>query len=411
MTAELRSINSGPIRRALDRTAKLFEQIGAGDGGDKVSLVIDPAYAGPRREGGTTGTTTTAWIASFSNMLFRGKEGLTVENSGIVRMFGTSTAMPSVEPFQWLTVPANHATETWIASLSGGKFQVGDAVMGLHPVHNLWGLWSNSSPGGASYWVMRGSGGDLYLNCASAATVCLRGANADMLRVSAGQTFATGQIQTGHDAPNPQFANAQLFANCSQAGQQARVALNSPGVCPQMRGLAADGEQLVAVNNQASGYCPVGASAFNTLSTQTIKRDIRTLRPERERIFVHHDVRSEVVPDIDIMALRPVAFRPKVPALRIVPTNGDSYDANDPDSWESVPEVGILGHEGTRERLGLIAEEVETVIPSAVTHNCDGDTRGIDYAQITVALLDHVQRLTDEVATLRYRIAELEAAS
>ena len=59
-------------------------------------------------------------------------------------------------------------------------------------------------------------------------------------------------------------------------------------------------------------------------------------------------------------------------------------------------------------RFVIIAEEVETVIPSAVMHNSHGDTMAIDYAQVTVALLDHVQRLTDEVATLRYRITELE---
>jgi hypothetical protein len=96
--------------------------------------------------------------------------------------------------------------------------------------------------------------------------------------------------------------------------------------------------------------------------------------------------------------------------FRIVPTDGHSYTA-DPATWRTEPEDGVLGHEGTRERLGLIAEEVETVIPSAVTHDRDGKTQAIDYAQVTVALLDHVQRLTDEVATLRYRISELEGTS
>ena len=53
-----------------------------------------------------------------------------------------------------------------------------------------------------------------------------------------------------------------------------------------------------------------------------------------------------------------------------------------------------------RERLGLIAEQVESVLPSAVDHNADGEVLGIDYAQVTVALLDHVQQLTKRIEML-----------
>ena len=69
----------------------------------------------------------------------------------------------------------------------------------------------------------------------------------------------------------------------------------------------------------------------------------------------------------------------------------------------------LVGSEGHRERLGLVAEDVETVIPSAVSHGAEGNVVGIDYAQVTVALLAHVQRMTEEMATMRYRITELEA--
>ena len=104
------------------------------------------------------------------------------------------------------------------------------------------------------------------------------------------------------------------------------------------------------------------------------------------------------------MALRPVAFRPKAPASHPVKNEQGEWEGGEDwplDSW--------WGHEGHRERLGLVAEDVETVIPSAVSHGAEGNVVGIDYAQVTVALLAHVQRMTEEMATMRYRIAELEA--
>jgi hypothetical protein len=76
---------------------------------------------------------------------------------------------------------------------------------------------------------------------------------------------------------------------------------------------------------------------------------------------------------------------------------------------EDEPLDTVAGRESHRERLGLIAEDVEHVVPSAVSHAPGGEAAGIDYAQITVALLDHVQELTRTVETLRYRITELEA--
>jgi hypothetical protein len=411
MTAELRSINSGPIRRALDRVDKLFQQIGAGNGNsDNVSLVIDPVYAGPWR---TSATVTDKNTAQIGNILGgQLKEGLMLDASGFLRFYSQKGIPTGGSQIQFLELAPDHITQTWVASLIQDKFQVGDINFGRHPVHQMYGLWIQSEVGtsGQNYLIMRGGDGSLYLDATAGNTIYLRQNNANMMTVQAARTGTSGGITVNWDSPDGQWPNAHYLSYPTGAGQQSRIAFHSPGVAPQLRGLAADGEQLVAINNVASTYCPVGASAFNTLSTATIKRDIRPLR-DVERIVVRHDVRADLVPEPDIMSLRPVAFRPKVPALRIIPTKGDSYDPADPDSWESVPEVGILGHEGTRERLGLIAEEVETVIPSAVTHNIDGDTRAIDYAQITVALLDHVQRLTDEVATLRYRIAELEGTA
>jgi hypothetical protein len=137
------------------------------------------------------------------------------------------------------------------------------------------------------------------------------------------------------------------------------------------------------------------ASAFNVASTLAIKQDVRTLRPERDRADVRHPWDVSEAPPPDIMALRPVAFRPRADLISMATDTG-------------LPRTGVIGHEERRERIGLIAEEVQHVLPTAVNHNVDGDALGIDYAQVTVALLDHVQQLTATVETLRYRITELE---
>ena len=152
------------------------------------------------------------------------------------------------------------------------------------------------------------------------------------------------------------------------------------------------GDRIEAMNWNQGAHVPMTCLTMTQTSTITVKRDVRSLRPERERVIVYLDPAADTIDQPDVMALRPVVFRHKVPLAN---ADGEVVD-------------GILGHESQREQLGLIAEEVQHIIPSAVPHRSDGSVIGIEYSQITIALLDHLQRLTDEVATLRYRVAELE---
>lgn len=175
----------------------------------------------------------------------------------------------------------------------------------------------------------------------------------------------------------------------------ARIGFYASGAASQWWLGYPNGSSLVAMNDQNSGTVYVVAAGFSVASALATKREVRSLRPEREHIFVHRDPASDVVKRPDIMALRPVAFRPRI----LMQKDGEDYPADT-----------VLGRETRRERLGLIADEVQHVIPSAVMHNTDNEVVGIDYAQVTVALLDHVQELTRTVETLRYRIAELEGA-
>ena len=179
-----------------------------------------------------------------------------------------------------------------------------------------------------------------------------------------------------------------------------------------MRATGIQGEALVGINNQSTGYCSFMGAAYQDISTIRIKKDVRSLT-ERDILPTRLDPFTDTVDDVpDIMSLNPVVYRNKVGQLEIVPTHpsGDyaTVDIEDPTTFESVPRQDIHGTESRRERLGLIAEEVQFVIPSAVVHDIGLEAQAIDYSQVTVALLSHVQRLTEEVATLRYRIIELE---
>ena len=207
------------------------------------------------------------------------------------------------------------------------------------------------------------------------------------------------RIQIDATRPSYSWGDAGiLIYETATNNQAAGIALHSPNVAPQLRAQGVLGSKIGCVNESMTGFVPLQASAFEVNSTITAKRDVRSVRGYEPIVGVQ-DPAADVVPPIDVMALRPVAFRPKVGALRIEPVEGESYTPN-PATHRIVDEVGILGHEGRRERLGLVAEEVERVLPSAVTHDMFGNCVGIDYAQVAVALLDHIQQLTRRIEIL-----------
>ncbi|MGE3510613.1 MAG: hypothetical protein AB7N65_17205 [Vicinamibacterales bacterium] len=58
--------------------------------------------------------------------------------------------------------------------------------------------------------------------------------------------------------------------------------------------------------------------------------------------------------------------------------------------------------------LGLIAQEVETVFPEAVTTGPDG-MKGINYPALMAPLIDMVQRQHAQLADLRAHVRALES--
>ena len=392
--------------------------------------VTPPAYAGP--------LPTDLTIARFGNLAGDQKHGFSVTGDGYTdAIFGANKSWAF-----WDTAPFGQPGARFVGKFyyanGYGALDIGPWTLGTHPTHANAALWHTGSA--ANDYTLRKVGPSTYFNGESRVSLCV--ANVEKLY----STGPTVQSAVGIHAPNAHiwsntgdagFAvvcdNAGLRTGASfettriggswtqagflnnQGGPQGSIALHSPGVAPQMRARNDRGERFDFVNNPNSNWIPIAANAFEVSSTITLKRDVKVLR-ERERIIVRHPVESDTVPEIDIMGLKPVTFRPKIPMLKIVPTDPSgmysTIKTNDDSTWtnEPWPMDTVFGREGTRERLGLVAEDVETVIPSAVSHDIDGNAMGIDYAQVTVALLDHVQRLTEEMATLRYRIAELEGA-
>lgn len=378
---------SASARRAdFDLRRRIAAAIGGGGNGDG-SLVLPPAYAGPRSDNPTS--------ARFGNTVRPGYEGLTVTDDGTAAVV-TSNARA-------LALYQRNAADNgfdWIANFANaaGTCSVQTVGLGNHTAFAGPAIWPKALPdNNLNNYTLGMMNDNTWTMVNATTTVRLRVNNADKLSVLAEGIDANTRMSVYYEPGNNDWTSAHVL--CYPQGStssQARISMHSPGIAPQIRAVALDGEVVGHINNPGTNWVPCFASAFTTVSTAVIKQDVRTLRPERERIVVHHPWDADIVPPPDIMALRPVTFRPL-----------EELISNDTETDE--PRTGIIGHEERRERLGLIAEDVQHVLPSAVTHNAHGEVRGIDYAQVTVALLDHVQRLTDEVATLRYRIAELES--
>ncbi|MET0786844.1 MAG: hypothetical protein ABWY25_09075 [Paenisporosarcina sp.] len=185
------------------------------------------------------------------------------------------------------------------------------------------------------------------------------------------------------------------------------IAMRSACCAKQIRFYTGDAGPLSFINETGSATVPLLAAAYQLPSSKKIKKDIkyrnRTALPE-DRVTPHHDSLTDDVPDeLDIMALRPMVYRPKHVSQQIIEDDSEQgfhFEPHDPESMTALNE--------RRERLGLVAEEVQHVIPSAVHRSEDGSALSIDPWQVTIALLEHVQQLTDEVSTLKYRIVELE---
>lgn len=371
-----------------------------------------PAYVGKRQD-----YTPDAWFSRVG--INSGELGMGIRDPNLIYM-----NFPSAGQIQMNPIPGS----TVFQALNG-RVNMATWSFGLHPAAGQYsGLWRNGADSINDY-VILARPQETLLNVPAGGYHGFRIGNAEGMNVQGGSVNINGRplnvggmitgtsvlgqggvtsntdvhavrrfYQNGPDVGFSMGWNEAHFV-CAGAGYYgARLGLNYGGATGQLRLGQWKGNALETVAGDASTYILHWASGFPTESTIKVKRDVRSIYPERERITVRRDPWSDTVDPPDVMSLRPVAFRPKRGAIRW----NDETQEHEPDDHP------VWSIEGRRERLGLIAEEVETVLPSAVYHDMDGSAAGIDYAQVTVALLAHVQQLTETIATLKYRITELE---
>ncbi|MFQ5598900.1 MAG: tail fiber domain-containing protein [Nitrospiria bacterium] len=66
-----------------------------------------------------------------------------------------------------------------------------------------------------------------------------------------------------------------------------------------------------------------------------------------------------------------------------------------------------------KERIGFLAQELQTVFPQAVSEDPEGDVKekpmGVDYGRVTPVLVSGIQELIAENEALEERLERLEA--
>lgn len=343
-----------------------------------------PAYAGPR--------TNLASDARFGHLSQATDMGFIARDEGSLG----AQILGGKQFFVWDSVAGTFAQfKSPYSNLNGWS-------MGPHPnATSYQGLWRAGNDTLTDYVVLARSV-ETILNAPNGAQALrLRYANVDKVNITASNVsindakfwayFNCGTSTT--------WDTAAIIAEQTNSNN-GRIAIYNSSISAYQFRIWPGLNGMDAMNWSCGAFCDLRALSFQVQSTVKSKRAIRPLRVVPETIGPNLDPLSDTVEQPDIMALRPVVFRPRVePTYPVSDGNG---------GWVGEPFEEPLHTEGTRERLGLIAEEVQHVIPSAVSGHTEGTGLGIDYAQITVALLDHVQRLTDEVTALRSRVAELE---
>ncbi len=121
------------------------------------------------------------------------------------------------------------------------------------------------------------------------------------------------------------------------------------------------GGSAVHVGNGAGGYGSINASAFTVASSERFKEDI----VDSEYGLAH------------VMEL-------------------------------NAKEYKYINDASQRNEIGLIAEEVELVVPEVVYKNEEGLTSGIDYSKLTPILIEAMKEQQELIEELKKRIEELE---
>jgi hypothetical protein len=199
-----------------------------------------------------------------------------------------------------------------------------------------------------------------------------------------------------------EYMPIQAFNSASSGGATTGVAFHIAGrMAPVIRAWTGEGTGLDVGNFNGTGYEYIGASSFPVRSSERYKKNIAAQPDE------------EIIPNsLSLLSCRTVTF-------------DDNYDSGywdeDEQTWKSYDVCDCPDCEDCQavknsplqsnhfNRRGMIAEELAEVCPQAVHVDAEGIPNGIDYAVLTVELLDAVKLLVLQCENQERRIAELEA--
>ena len=76
--------------------------------------------------------------------------------------------------------------------------------------------------------------------------------------------------------------------------------------------------------------------------------------------------------------------------------------------WRDPEEGGTCVNNITETRMGVIAQEVEPILPEVVTHDKENDRYGVSYGHLTGVLIEAVKELKQEVNELKKELEEVK---
>ena len=296
----------------------------------------------------------------------------------------------------WMIVGPEGANGVYFAGNVGGQawIQYQHSVFSGMAIgrgaHGWPSLWVNGEDSNGGYRLLS-YGAETYVNATSA--VGIRISNQDRCRIGTQAVEASNvKFQATYASPSHQWNYAHLVAY-DWGGVGGHISMFHPsGYATQIR-CGPGRDSVDSVNWDQSNYSSLYCTFVYQTSALRFKKGVRALRPKRIPATVWHDSVTDEVALPNVMALRPVVYRAADEPMRV------KYDGESEHEAEPEPLDTVWGREYRRERLGLIADEVQHVLPSAVGHDADGEPEAIAYDQIIVALLDHVQQLTERLET------------
>jgi hypothetical protein len=206
---------------------------------------------------------------------------------------------------------------------------------------------------------------------------------------SVGSLTATGQIQTNKSGLGGVWSDASMI--CNPGGGTANLALHCGGVAPQLGAVNGAGNNVYCRDaNFSVGSANLVALGHIADSTRRIKRNIASW-PARS-------LGAGAPSAVELVGrLKPVSFEAINMELEM---DGEPHDCAKHECGGTKKHPCSRTLNRRKPRLGLIAEDVNDVLPEAVFIDEDGLPAGIDIAMLATAAIAAIKELTARIEQL-----------